>query len=287
MRRLVLFAVLVLAACGGPPPEPPAPVPPLLAWETPRADSVRWLQGDTARVEVDAGGQTVEITLASRADLAMGFVPSEGGVRVTARYVDFLGSMSNPLTGSREITEEEIEGPLVFTLEPDGETSIHETPELASAAAGFVAPRSLARTFFPRFPVRAWAPGMTWTDTVTVDASSEGVQTASRSVIRYTAEGDTVVGGRTLLRVRMAGEDRRSVEGAMAGMDMTQDLSGSSEGWFLWDPALGLHTELVYRSDLTGTMEVSGAPFPLSVRVRSTARTALQEAAPVPPGEPG
>ncbi len=83
-----------------------------------------------------------------------------------------------------------------------------------------------------------------------------------------------MVGARPLLEVTLVARDRRRITGSESGTRVTRSLSGSSTGWFLCDLHRGLLHESVYDTELTGTMEIAGAPFPLSLRVRS--RTELR-----------
>lgn len=281
MRNLlVLLPLPVLAACGGgAPAEPPAP--PALAYGVPDVPTATYVQGDTAVVQVDAGGQMIDVTVASRATMSMVFEPAaDGAVRVTATIDELDARATNPMAPAQTTDESEISGPIVFTLSRRGEGTLVGAPDIGDAARTFISPGVMAATFFPRLPARAVGPGDTWTDTITVATDEEGTAMDATSIITYTARGDTVVDGRSLLLVTMTGEDERRVEGNMQGMDMLQEAAGTSEGYFLWDAARRLPVEVVYTTDSTGTMEVTAAPFPLGLRAESTTRIVLQEPPP-------
>lgn len=282
MRKLLLLLPLpVLAACGGgaPPAEPPAP--PALAYELPPVPTATYVQGDTAVVQVDAGGQMIDVTVASRTTMSMAFEPTpEGAIRVTATIEELDARATNPMAPAQTADESEVSGPVVFTLSRTGEGTLVSAPEIGEAARTFVSPGVMAATFFPRLPARAVRPGDTWTDTISVATDEEGTSMNATSIVTYTARGDTVVDGRSLLLVAMTGEDERRVEGNMQGMDMLQEAAGTSDGWFLWDAARRLPVEVVYTTDSTGTMEVTAAPFPLGLRAESTTRIILQEEPP-------
>ena len=266
-----------LVACGGA-GEPPGP--PSLAYEVPVDPTATYVQADTAEVSVDAGGQMIDVTVASRATMEMSFAPAEGGgVRVTVLMTDLDATASNPMGPPQNVSEDAIDGELVFTLSPTGHGTLVSSPELDDEARSFVSPSVIAATFFPRVPGRAVVAGDSWTDTVSIDADEGDSTIEAVSVITYTAVGDTTVMGANYLKVELTADDERLVEGNQMGMDMSQELSGSSEGWFLWDPVRRLPAEIVIESEADGTMEVSAAPFPLAISAEGTTRITLQ-----PPG---
>ncbi|MGD2068844.1 MAG: hypothetical protein PVI57_09260 [Gemmatimonadota bacterium] len=281
MRRPLAFAlpsVLAagLAACGGP-AEPPGP--PRLAYEVPTQPYAVYVQGDTAEVAVDAGGQMVDVTVASSATWEMSFeLTADGAVQVTTRVTDFDASATNPMGPTQRIDEGAIDGDLVFNLSPTGVGTLVTAPDLSEEARNFVSPNAIAATFFPRLPARAVTAGDTWTDTVRIDAEEGESSIESTSVVSYTAVGDTTVMGANYLLVRFTSEDERYIEGTQMGMDMSQEIVGSSEGWFLWDPARKLPTEILVNSEGDGTMEVSAAPFPLSLQADNVTHIRLQPA---------
>jgi hypothetical protein len=274
MRRFapaVGLTLPLLAACsGGAPPAPPG-----LAYELPRSTSAVYLQGDTARVEVDAGGQTFEMMVASGATMAMTFASLGDGVEVTTEFEDFSARATNPMGPPNTASASEVSGTMVFNLDRRGRAELTRSPELRGLAGDFMTPAAMVASLFPRLPGRAVGVGETWTDTIVVDAQRANGSVAGTSVVTYTVAGDSVMDGRTLVRVTHVSEDRMHTEGAQAGFDVVQDLAGDSEGHFLWDLAQGLLFESVTVSDYRGSMNVSAAPFPMSVSVRSTSTLRL------------
>ena len=274
---LLLWAPLLAACSSAAPPAAPPPPPPPLAAVLPTESSVVYLRADTALVEMDAQGQTFTVDATLGATLELGFAALADGVEVTVDFLDFEGSVSNPMGEPQTATEEEIRGPLVFHLNPRGVATVTRRPELGEHAAEFISAEQVGLDLFPRLPAQAVSAGDGWTDTVTVISNAGTTRTTSRSVLRSRVMGDTLVDGRSWLLVRFAGETRQSTDGEQGGFDMSQEVAGTMEGHFLWDLERHLLGVLEARSDLRGTMTVSVAPFPLSVRVRSTARTVLQD----------
>ena len=277
IRRALLPAVLVAstASCatsGG------RTIAPHLGYDAILEAAATYRTSDTSRIEIDVAGETIESDVSTDAILDLTFEPRDDHVSVTARYRRFSARATSPLGPEQTSTEEAIEGPLVFRIDPVGAATVVSTPSVSGAAARFLTPAATASTFFPRVPGRAVARGDTWTDTVLVDAAQAGGSVAGTSVVTYTIVGDTLIRERYLVRVDLAGEDERVLSSDQAGMEIRQALAGTSTGWFLWDPALGLPYESVRDSELVGTMELPEVPFPFSIRLTSRNESRLVEA---------
>lgn len=278
VRSLVAGLLLSTGCAGGGPATPPPPPP--LAYGMPSEPTAVYIQGDTATFTVDAGGETVEVEVASSARYAMDFAPAEeGGVRVEVHLRRVEGSVTNPLGPPQRIDEEEL-GSIVLHLSRTGLATLVSAPDLPSEVATFISAPLFAETFFPRLPGRAVPADRSWTDTVSVEVDEEEARLGVHSVMTYTTVGDTVVEGRPHMLVRTHGRGERSFSGPRAGMEISQELSSTSEGWFVWDPLRRLPREIRLSSEATGTMEVSLAPFPLPIRAESTTRIVLVEPEP-------
>ena len=263
---------LTLAACAGGPPSPPG-----LAYGVPDPASVTYLSGDTARMDIDAGGQSMQARISSAATLATEFSRDGDGVQVSMTVRDLDARMSNPAGPPASADESGIEGPLVFTLDRRGVATLVSQPKLNQSAQQFFQPLLLAQTFFPRLPGRGVAPGESWTDTIRAEGPQGEGSITSVSIVTYTAAGDTVIDGRSLVRISLEGTTDQDASGLIAGMDFSQTASGNMSGWILWDMRRGLMIESYTDSDARGSMDVSAAPFPLGIRVRQQSRVKLQE----------
>jgi hypothetical protein len=235
---------------------------------------------DTVRVEIQALGQSFALAGGARSDWRMEFRPDSAGTRVTATLVDLDARMSNPLGPGQTVDEAQVTGPVVFVLDARGNPTVLSVPRLGPGAAQFFTGGTIANGFFPRLPGRLLAPGESWVDTVSWTADESGTSNRVRTVWTYTAAGDSLVGDSTYQLVRAAGETEQSSEGSLAGADFTQSVTGAVTGHFLWDPRAGILHASEYRSDLGGESELSIAPVPLAVRVRSVVRVARVTAPP-------
>jgi hypothetical protein len=276
-RQAVPFLFLAAGACasagsaGGPSEDA------TLAYTLPSERAATYVQADSIMVSVDAGGQSFEVDQISVATFAMEFAPAGGGVEVSATYVDLDASVANPMSGTQRATEEDVDGPIVFTLSPTGEATLGSFPTVSGPAAQLIDIPTWAATFFPRLPAEAVGPGYTWRDTVTAESERADGVIVSRSIVDYTVAGDTTLAGQSLVRVTFTSQDERRSDITQQGMAMTQDLGGTGRGWFLWDPARGLFHSQSYTAAFTGSMEVAGAPFPLGLVVE--ARSHIRPAA--------
>jgi len=266
MRRCLsaLTLAALTAACGGGGPA----APPALAYRLPDPAAVTYIQGDTTELDIEGGGQSFQMSVGSAATLDAAFARSDEGVSVTLTVKKFSARMDQPMGGAITADESQISGPLVFTLDRRGRTSIVSRPETKGPATQFFGALSLAHSFFPRLPGRAIGPGDEWTDTIRYSGKEGQGQVDAVIVAHYTAVSDTTVAGRSLLKIAMTGTSDLHVTGVTAGMDVSQDLTGKLEGVILWDPVRGLMAESSVAGDARGPMEVSAAPFPLNVRAR-------------------
>lgn len=268
----VAVVSVTLAACGGGPPAPPS-----LAYSLPTLTGVTYVTGDTANMDLDAGGQTFQVDRGESSTLGATFTRAADGLQVSLAVKDYSASQSNPMGEPAVADESGISGPLVFSLDRRGVATVVSQPQLTGGARQFFEPLSMAHMFFPRLPGRGVHPGDSWTDTIRFEGRQGEGNVRSTSVMTYTVLGDSVLGQRKVLKLTMEGTSESSASGSISGMDYTQKVSGTVKGWVLWDLQRALMTEMYGDTDATGTMDVSAAPFPLTVHVRGQSRTRLTE----------
>ena len=273
MPKVPLVSLLVLlGACGGAAPPVPPPPPPGLAYGVPRPAQVEYEVADSARAEIQAAGQSFGLDVAVAERWRMEFAAAGAAVRINATLTDMQARMTNPLSAPQTADESSFSGALVFTLDPRGRSTVETLPTVTPAVAQFLSGAGIAHTFFPRLPGRAVAAGERWTDTVAYASEEGGARIEVTTVTTYTVVGDSVADGASHLLVRTEGTTEQASAGTISGTDFHQEVRGTTGGHFLWDRTAGaLHSSEV-RSDLAGAMEVTIAPVPLDVRVRSTVR---------------
>ncbi len=265
---LPLLALLSGSACasagGGPSSSPP------LAYRVPAGGAATFHQADTVGVSVDVNGQSIDVSQTTTATVDMTFTEAPEGMRVSATYAALDARVSNPMTGTQSASADDVEGPLVFTVDPRGAGTLVSGPQLSGSADELFNAAVTAATFFPRLPDRVVAVGDTWTDTIQVEAPQGPGEITTSSAVTYTLAGDTTVAGRRMRRVTYTSDDQRTVSTRQQGMDIEQDLDGTSNGWFLWDVEAGTLWEQYSDGTYTGTMNVPQAPFPMGLRIRAT-----------------
>ena len=266
-RAFLPLLALSLAACAG---------APVLEYAMPSPDNVRYSYADTSTVGVSLMGQSLEMAQRATAEYAVSFSPAPAGVNVTMTLSELSGVITQPMGGPLRVDEDDVEGVLVFSLDRQGNSVIAERPTVDLNASQMVSGLALAHGFFPGLPGRSASPGDSWADTVSYEGA-EGAGTRSESaIVRYTVVGDTMVDGRTLLRIDLSGSTDSSAELAVAGMSVSQRSTLDTEGFVLWDAEARLLVERHATSTGTGTASVPVAPNPIPIRIRTRQHVRLQ-----------
>jgi len=261
----------LLVACGGGGPSPAG-----LAYTLPDPATVTYVVGDTANMDIDAGGESMQARTTSSMTVETSFTRSPEGVQVWLGVQELDASQTTPM-GTTNADGSGVDGPLVFSLDRKGNATIVSLPDVSGSAAEFFQPLAIAHSIFPGLPGRAASIGETWTDTVRFEGEQSGRNYSSLSVMEYTLVGDTAVAGRSLVRIDFEGTSEVAANGVMQGNDFSQGLSGDISGWVLWDVQHSLLFEAHNQADARGTMEISAAPFPLGLRVRQQGAVRLRE----------
>jgi hypothetical protein len=264
-------ASLVLTACGG----GGTPAPAGLAYALPNPTTATYVSGDTVNVDIDAGGQSMQSRIGTSTTFGATFTRAADGIQVSMEVQDFSARVTQPMGGPVTMDGSGIDGPLVFTLDRRGDVTMVAQPTLSGDVREMFAPLSTAHAFFPGLPGTAVDVGDTWTDTVHVQGPEGSGEVNSVSIFTYTVAGDTVLDGRRLTKITYTGTQEASTAGVMAGMDFTQEVTGTVEGHVLWDMAAGLMVERFADADGRGSIEVPAAPFPLGIRARSQSTVRL------------
>jgi len=262
-RTLLSFATFFAAAGCSSSGSPGAPAPaPVLGFRLPSPPSVTYHVADTMTATVDSPMGPMEMGQSSTMQLDMTFEDDPVGVRVTSEVTAWDATVAQPMGGPLTAGPEDLEGPLVFTLDGQGVEDVVSVPAASGVAAQLANFNARVRGIFPRLPSRAAGAGDSWVDTVTWSASEGEAETTSTTVYQYMAIGDTVVDGRSLLAISVEAETEAETKAVQQGMEMTTTLSGSDSGMLLWD----LERALLYASDMnrtmSGTVEVGGMGVP-------------------------
>jgi len=265
---------LALGACAG----GGTPAPPVLGYSLPDPTSATYQSGDTSKMSMDFGGQSFEVNVSSTATYGATFERADDGIQVSMEIKDLQGTMTQPMQGPTTIDGSDVEGPLVFTLDRKGAATLVSTPTVKGMAAQqLFDPLTLTHSFFPRLPARPVSAGATWTDTIQYEGPASGGKAKGSSIVTYTVTGDTVVAGRSLLRIAVEGTGQESRSGVIeqANADFTRSVKSSMKGWVLWDASRRLMSGSYTEADGSGTMNMSMAPQPIDFRIHSVSRIGL------------
>ena len=204
----------------------------------------------TTTVVMPVGEISLELTMAMT--LGATFEADPAGVRFTGEVEAFSAGLSGPM-GSQTF-EEDIAGAYVFVLDARGGVEVVSGPEFAEPAASAAPVVSLPHEMFPQLPGTAVQPGDSWVDTVTWSLDSPEARVITTNVHTYTLVGDTVIDGRTLLHIAIAGEAETKGTVGAPGMSAEQAISGANTGFALWDPERGAMHSMEITRDYSGTM---------------------------------
>jgi hypothetical protein len=270
-RRLLAPALAFsIAACAG------GASPPPLAYGLPTPAEASYDVLDTATITIEALGQSLQLDVGSEAVYHIAFARADEGVRVTLSVVDLAATVGVPLAGPITVDESSVSGDLVFTLDRRGGARLVSAPEVDEAVGQLVPPLQIAHSFFPALPGTAVRSGETWVDTISYGGDGDAGAGTQRSILHYTAVGDTVVGGTQLLAIAFTGTSEISNVLSMQGAEIEQSTSLELEGHVLWDRRAGMMFERSTVSTGTGRVRVALMPAELPTRFRAVSRVRLR-----------
>jgi hypothetical protein len=276
--RRTLAALLALGLAGGlggcAPPAPPSPfaaAPDDLGYGLP-VPSLCYAVADTARFTVDSGAMgrmSVSAAYAAVVELELG--AGEDAMEARARVHWLRGGFEPQSQPAQAVDASDLEGEFRLTLDARGRTEVLESPVLTPRLLDVTSAEAMVRPLFVQLPGRPAGVGDAWTDTIVSVEHGPDARSTVRTVITTTILGDTVVDGRTLLRLRTRAENRMEMEGRSGGVLVRQLLAGTTEGTVLWDPHFRMLLERGETGGLAGTLAMPAAgvaDVPLSATVR-------------------
>jgi hypothetical protein len=275
LSPLAAVLMLPLAACGGGSTSPPA-----LAYGLPTPAAISYDVLDTATISIQALGQSLDLQVGSSAVYDMAFARAADGVSVTLTVADLDATVAVPMAGPITVDESSVSGDLVFTLDRRGDAALVSAPTVDEAVGQLVPPLQIAHAFFPALPGTAVRPGDTWADTISYgddgNAAGGGEARVQRSVLEYTAVGDTTIAGKTLLHISFDGTSEIRQTLSMQGMELEQSTELQLTGHVLWDRQAGSMFERVTTSTGAGSVRISAMPTELPTRFQSVSRVSLR-----------
>ena len=219
-----------------------------LAHGVPANPAATYHFADTLVTSMNTPTGAMEIDITTSATLAAAFAADPEGVRVTATLQSLSTTMANPMMGSQTL-EPEATGDFVFVMDPQGTVNVLATPEIEGPAGSTSAVVGMPYELFPHLPGTAAQPGDSWSNTVSRSQETPEATATTTTAYTYTLVGDTVVDGRTLVRIDIAAEVETQGTVDMGGMSADQTITGTETGFALWDTEAGqLHSMKIERN---------------------------------------
>ncbi len=267
VRMLSPGGAVLVAACGGGAALGGGAA--AMMYGVPDGGSLSYERTDSLGMTIKAPGMG-SLTMRVDQDMTLGFVfaPSAGGVRVTTTVERLAARMTNPVSAPATLSEADIEGDLVFTVDGRGNSNLIDLPEVSGASGPIFNATSLAYDLLPKLPPPGVVPGGSWVDTTTYSGTDATGSIEVTWVGTSTLAGDTVVDGRRLRLVRIDAEVSIDIAATVSGMALTQSMSGPETGFYLWDPSRGALFMQVLDRELEGEVKVAVVPSPMTLTAK-------------------
>lgn len=271
--QILLAVALIAGACGGTaaPGTPDAGAAPALAYAAPPVP-LTYEAADSMNLSMDAGpGGTVTVSVSAATTAELHYATEGADLLVTVQLTSLDGRTTSSMGPSMTVGNDQLPGPGVVRVTPQGEVTVVEEPEMSEVMRQVVGSQGLFRRYFVPLPGRAVARGASWTDTVRISEDNDGLITNMTSVVRSTWARDTVVGGRTLHLITSEIDNTLHVEGTTQGVQIVQRLTGPGTATTLWDPARSAVVSRMEEGQLSGStdlpaMGISGMPVNMRTR---------------------
>lgn len=257
MKTTTAFVAIVAGVAGCAGPGGPSPTD-AFTYAVPSPPDAVYQVADTMSIDMASPLGDMEVTGTGSVTMALAFLADPGGMRVTGTVQSFSGTFTNPMMGTQTAGLDDVGGNLEVVVGRHGVEELVSFPELDGPVAPMSSFPALGYLLFPRVPGGDVDPGATWVDTVNSSTETEAMSSTTNAVNTYTLVGDTVVGGRGLVRIAVAAEVETETTIREGGASMSQNMAGSSDGFILWDPERRLVAYAEYERDIAGTMSMGG-----------------------------
>ena len=258
MRAITLSALIAIAAASGC-AKPGA----TLGYGLPSPPDAVYRIDETVEVYIAAPGGSWEVSGGYSLNLDMRFEMEPGGMRARGIVESFEGSLSDPIGDLGYLV-----GTIEFVANPGGVVEVESYPRLSGLPARELSLAGLPYDLFPRLPEDTASAGVTWADTVSWHTDQEEAELSYIANYTYTLVGDTVVDGRDLLHIAVAGEIELFTAWDEPGNLLVRRVKGPLTGFILWDPERGLAAHHEYEKDLVGTVTREDSSFKASLAGR-------------------
>ena len=240
-----------------------------MMYAVPDGNPLTYERTDSMAISIEVpGGGSLTLHVDQAMTLVVGFEPSASGVQVRTMVERLSARMTNSLAAPTTLSESDIEGDLVFTVDSRGNAHLIDMPEVSGAAGPLFNATSLAYDLLPKLPPPGIMPSGSWVDTTRYAGEDATGSVEVTWVGNSTLIGDTVVGGRRLSLVRTESDVTIELVATVSGMEVTQSMSGPETGFYLWDPRRRALVQQEIDRDLEGTVKVPAVPSPMNLTAK-------------------
>lgn len=231
------------------------------AYRLSAGDTLTYQDFTSSTVEIDTPQGT--IVAESTHDAVVRLTSGAPG-SVAAWFTSLVVGSNGPNGNVTPDTEPLLGQPYMLQVTGTGDVETRSAPEPPAEVQAVTDLYHQFRDFLIRVPAERPTEGTEWADTLVSNES--GIPETEQilwAVRRYEAEGDTVIDGRTLQRIRIETfvdiEASSPMEG-QAGIDVATIFTGSEEGSALFDWEAGRLVSREKTGELSGTFQVIGGP---------------------------
>ena len=239
-------------------------------------DTLRFRETTQLRMTLTMPQGEVPMSLEQRSTVALVRMPGDSA----RAWFDSLSiAISGPQGEQRPPTDSALKLPLGFKLDARGRVSDVVPPKWPATLQGMADPSHHFDDFFLRLPAQPLRVGLAWSDTTTVTDST--AERFTRWVRRtdYRVERDTTVGATPALVVRSKQSMSATVSAPVPNQGMRSDanLTGESEGVYVFAPKTGRLVGRRTEGKLEGPVKLSGAAGEMQMS-QSIAITSVMDA---------
>ena len=247
MSRTVLLSVLLLAFA--------LPASAQSTYSATR-DTLRFRETTQLRLKLTTPQGEIPMTIEQRATIAL----VRTGDSARAWFDSLALSATGPHGEQRPATDSALKLPLSFRLDPRGRVKDVVAPKWPSSLQGMAELSHQFDDFFLPLPAQPLKIGLAWSDTtVHTDSTAERF---ARWVRRtdYRVERDTTVGTTPALVVRAKQAMSATISAPVPnqGMRSEAQLSGDSDGYFVFSPTTGRLMGRRREGKMEGPVKLSG-----------------------------
>ena len=249
MSRTVLVSALLLALA--------IPASAQTTYSASR-DTLRFRETTQLRMTMTTPQGDIPMSVDHRATVALVRTPGDSA----RAWFDSLALVATgPQGEQRPATDSALKLPIHFVLDARGRVSNVQPPKWPASLQGMSDPSHHFDDYFLRLPAQPLRVGLAWSDTTTqTDSTADRFMRWVRRT-DYRVERDTTVGTTPALIVRTKQSVSATIAAPVPNQAMRSDaqLSGSSEGFFVFSPKTGRLIGRRAEGKLEGPVKLSGA----------------------------